>query len=102
MVGIRNYHRGVPLHEFACRGCGHRFEELIGSHVGVDPGDVRCPECGAADPERLISPPSPPQQRLTPNQRRRLEDKRGTDRGGAKERFRKQRAAERRAAGREG
>jgi len=102
LVGARNYHQGVPVHEFACRECGHRFEELIGSHVGVEPGGVRCPECGADEPQRLISPPSPPQRRLTVNQRRRLEDKRGTDRGGAMERFRKQRAAERRGRGRGG
>ena len=35
---------------------------------------------------------------VTPNQRRRLEDKRGIDRGGAKERFKQQRAVERSAA----
>jgi hypothetical protein len=35
---------------------------------------------------------------MTPAQKRRLEDKRGTDRGGAKDRFRQQRAAERATA----
>ena len=99
LVGCRNYHRVVPVHEFACRECGHRFEELTGSHVGREQGAVLCPECGAKDPERLISSPSPAQRGLTPNQRRRLEDKRGTNRGGAMERFRKQRAAERRTGG---
>ena len=42
------------------------------------------------------------QHQLTPNQKRRLEDKRGIDRGGAKERFKQQRAAERSAARRRG
>jgi putative FmdB family regulatory protein len=85
----------VPLYEFACRSCGHRFEELVGSHVGVEEAGVRCPECGSAAPERLISSVAPPGHLLTASQKRRLEDERGTDRGGARERFGKQRAAER-------
>jgi putative FmdB family regulatory protein len=85
----------VPLYEFSCRSCGHRFEELVGSHVGVEEAGVRCPDCGAADPERLVSSVAAPAQGLTPGQKRRLEDQRGIDRGGARERFGKQRAAER-------
>jgi putative FmdB family regulatory protein len=89
----------VPIYEFACQSCGHRFEELVGSHVGVDADDVPCPECGSAKVDRLLSTSyAPLQHQMTPNQRRRLENKRGTDRGGAKERFAKQRAAEKRAA----
>jgi putative FmdB family regulatory protein len=91
----------VPIYEFACRSCDHRFEELVGSHVGVNAEDVVCPECGSADVERLISTSyAPLQHQMTPNQRRRAEERRGTDRGGAKERFKQQRAAERRAAAR--
>jgi putative FmdB family regulatory protein len=93
----------VALYEFACRSCGHRFEELVGSHVGLDESAVRCPECGAEDPERLLSTSyAPLQHTLTANQKRRSEDKRGTDRGGAMERFRKQRAAEKANAKRRG
>ena len=89
----------VPVYEFECRSCGHRFEELVGSHVGVDAEDVRCPECGETDLERLVSSSyAPIQRQLSPGQKRRLEDKRGIDRGGAKERFKRQRAAERRGA----
>jgi putative FmdB family regulatory protein len=89
----------VPIYEFECRSCGHRFEELVGSHVGLETGDVRCPECGSDRPERLLSSDyAPIHRRLTPNQRRRLEEKRGTNSDGAMERFRKQRAAERRAS----
>ena len=89
----------VPIYEFECRSCGHHFEELVGSHVGVETEDVRCPECGQAEVERLISSSyAPIHRQLTPGQKRRLEDKRGIDRGGAKERFKRQRAAERRAA----
>jgi putative FmdB family regulatory protein len=86
----------VPIYEFECRECGHRFEELVGSHVGLETADVRCPECGTAEAERQLSNSyAPIRHRMTPNQRRRLEDKRGTNRDGAKERFRRQRAAER-------
>jgi putative FmdB family regulatory protein len=89
----------VPIYEFACKACGHRFEELVGSHVGLDADDVRCPECGSAEVERQTSTSyAPIHRQMTPSQRRRLEQKRGTDRGGAKERFKRQRAQERSAA----
>jgi putative FmdB family regulatory protein len=91
----------VPIYEFACQSCGHRFEELVGSHVGLEAADVVCPECDSAKVERLLATSySPLHRQMTPNQRRRAEDKRGTDRGGAKERFKQQRAAEKRAAAR--
>jgi putative FmdB family regulatory protein len=87
----------VPIYEFACESCGHRFEELVGSHVGLEAADVACPECGSAKVERELSTSyAPLQHQMTANQRRRLEDKRGIDRGGAKERFKQQRAAEKR------
>jgi hypothetical protein len=57
---------------------------------------VTCPECESEKVERQVSSSYAPLHRqLTPNQKRRLEDKRGTDRGGARERFAQQRAAER-------
>ena len=88
----------MPLYEFKCRECEHRFEELVGSHVGLDQGDVACPECGAADPERLMSRDyAPISRQLTSNQKRRMEEKRGTDRGGALDRFKNQRASEKRS-----
>ena len=97
----RNYHRSVPIYEFSCESCGHHFEELTGSHVGKDETDVKCPECGSERVKRLISSSyAPIHRQMTAGERQRLEAKRGTDRGGAKERFRKQRAAERRAAAR--
>jgi putative FmdB family regulatory protein len=87
----------VPIYEFTCQSCGHRFEELVGSHVGLEAGDVACPDCSSAEVERQVSTSyAPLQHQMTPNQRRRLEDKRGTNRDGAKERFKQQRAAERR------
>jgi putative FmdB family regulatory protein len=90
----------VPLYEFACRSCGHRFEELVATHVGTAEAAVRCPECGGGEPQRLVSSSfAATHRQMTPNQRRRSEDKRGTGRGGAMERFRKQRAAEKRRSG---
>jgi putative FmdB family regulatory protein len=89
----------VPIYEFECRSCGHRFEELVGSHVGLKTAEVRCPECGSQELARLTSGSyAAISRQMTPNERRRLEEKRGIDRGGAKERFKRRRAAERRAA----
>jgi putative FmdB family regulatory protein len=89
----------VPIYEFSCQSCGHGFEELVGTHVGLKTADVSCPKCGSSEVERQLSTSYAPLQRqLTENQRRRLEDQRGTNRDGAKERFKQQRAAERRAA----
>ena len=89
----------VPIYEFECRSCGHRFEELVGSHVGVDVDEVRCPECGKPEVERLVSTSyAPIHRQMTAGEKRRSEDKRGIDRGGAKERFKQQRTAEKRAA----
>lgn len=40
----------MPLYEFKCRVCGHRFEELVRL------GEVsECPKCRDAAPERLFS-----------------------------------------------
>lgn len=87
----------MPMYEFACGSCGERFEELVGPHVGKTIGQVGCPECGAADVKRLMpSSYAPTHRQLTANQKRRSEAARGTDRGGAKQRFKQQRAAERR------
>jgi putative FmdB family regulatory protein len=87
----------VPIYDFECRSCGCRFEELVGSHVGRESDDVRCPECGSEVERLLSSGYASIHRQMTPNQKRSLEDKRGIDRGGAKERFKRQRAAEKRA-----
>ena len=41
----------MPLYDFACRACGHRFEARSSPDDGV-----ACPECGAPGTERLLSP----------------------------------------------
>jgi putative FmdB family regulatory protein len=40
----------MPLYDFKCRACGHRFEELV--RVGEV---AECPKCHDAAPERLFS-----------------------------------------------
>jgi putative FmdB family regulatory protein len=85
----------VPIYEFSCRHCGHRFEELAGSEADTGADGLRCPECSSGEPERLPSSFAAINRRMTPAQKRRLEDKRGIDRGGARERFKRQRAGER-------
>ena len=91
----------MPLYEFKCRSCHHRFEELVGHHA-ADADKVKCPECGAEKPQRLISSYNPIERQLTAKQKRSMEDKRGTNRGGAKQRFAQQRANERRMGRRGG
>jgi putative FmdB family regulatory protein len=45
----------MPIYEFACEGCGSRFEEL------VEAGSTAiCPACGSAATHRLYSQLSPP------------------------------------------
>jgi putative FmdB family regulatory protein len=40
----------MPLHDFRCDSCQHRFEELV--KVGETPA---CPACGAVNTQRLDS-----------------------------------------------
>jgi putative FmdB family regulatory protein len=44
----------VPLYEYQCRKCGHRFERI---QKFSDPEVKKCPECGGAV-ERLLSAPA--------------------------------------------
>lgn len=41
----------MPLYDFRCRACGARFEERTGAEELAP-----CPDCGADDTERLLSP----------------------------------------------
>ena len=42
----------MPIYEYRCRKCGHKFEHLARSFTEKPPA---CPECHTADCERLIS-----------------------------------------------
>lgn len=41
----------MPLYEFQCRHCTHRFEELVRS----SDGPPSCPTCRSQDLEKLLS-----------------------------------------------
>ena len=44
----------MPIYEYRCQECEHRFEKLILS-IDREPKDLACPACGSADAQRLIS-----------------------------------------------
>jgi len=43
----------MPLYEYSCGSCGHRFE-VLQSFDSTNDG-VDCPSCGAEDVQRLLS-----------------------------------------------
>ncbi len=45
----------MPLYEFQCPKCGHRFERI---QKYSDPDPKKCPECGAGKIERLLHAPA--------------------------------------------
>jgi putative FmdB family regulatory protein len=40
----------MPIHEFACKSCGHRFEELLFGNE-----KTACPKCQSAQLDKLMS-----------------------------------------------
>jgi putative FmdB family regulatory protein len=72
----------MPIYEVECHECGERFDELAAAGTG----SARCPSCGAADAERRFSTFGL-SHGMTPAQQRRMEDRRGIDRDGARQRF---------------
>lgn len=49
----------MPIHEYCCCQCEHRFEALVRS--ADDARVLACPECGGMDHERLFSVFAAPQ-----------------------------------------
>ena len=43
----------MPIYEFECSKCQHRFDELVS--VSVDLHDIVCPQCGTNSPRKLMS-----------------------------------------------
>jgi putative FmdB family regulatory protein len=43
----------LPIYEFACRSCEHRFEELV--KVNDSSPALACPSCGSHDTARIMS-----------------------------------------------
>jgi putative FmdB family regulatory protein len=41
----------MPIYEYACRSCEHRFEELVSSHGTL----VACPQCTSGEVSKLLS-----------------------------------------------
>lgn len=72
----------MPIYEFECGECGERFEQLVPAGTEAAP----CPSCGAEGAKRRLSSFALSRQ-PTAAQRRRMEDKRGTNRDGARQRF---------------
>ena len=85
----------MPIYEFECGECGNRFERLVDAGTR----SATCPSCDVAGAERRFSSFGVATRQLTPRQRRRLEDKRGTDRDGARQRFKQGRSDARKASG---
>ena len=50
-----NYKLLVPLYEYQCPKCGHRFERI---QKFSDPDPKKCPKCGAGKIERLLNAPA--------------------------------------------
>jgi putative FmdB family regulatory protein len=86
----------MPIYEFVCGECASRFDELLA--VGTD--HTTCPACGADGAVRRFSAPAPPRAlTMSSGQARRAESGRGVERGGALQRFKQRRAAEKRTGG---
>jgi len=43
----------MPIYEYKCRKCDHKFEAL--QKVGEDGKELKCSECGADNPTRVFS-----------------------------------------------
>jgi len=39
----------MPIYEYKCQKCGHRFEELI-----FEEREIKCPKCNSKEIEKLI------------------------------------------------
>jgi len=44
----------MPIFEFACGGCGRRFEEIM-TFAQMEVGEAACPDCGGKQVERAMS-----------------------------------------------
>lgn len=85
----------MPNYDFECGACGERFE----SFEPVDTEVITCTRCGAEEAQRRISSFGLISRQSTPNQRRRMEDARGTNRDGARQRFKQTLAKNRKKPG---
>ncbi|NPV79467.1 MAG: zinc ribbon domain-containing protein [Firmicutes bacterium] len=42
----------MPVFEFICKSCGHKFEELV---LGRGEAAPKCPSCGSSDAKKQFS-----------------------------------------------
>ena len=45
----------MPLFEYRCAECGHKFSALVG--MTAEPDDSRCPRCKSLNTSKLVSRP---------------------------------------------
>ncbi len=43
----------MPIYEYECKKCAHKFDKF--QRFGDSTKDLKCPKCGAENPERVIS-----------------------------------------------
>ncbi|WP_041274426.1 FmdB family zinc ribbon protein [Desulforamulus reducens] len=43
----------MPIYEFRCQKCDHRFQKLCS--IGETGKNITCPACQSADPKRVMS-----------------------------------------------
>ncbi|MGB7062532.1 MAG: zinc ribbon domain-containing protein [Candidatus Zixiibacteriota bacterium] len=43
----------MPIYEYKCRKCGHRFDVL--QKMGEDGKELKCPKCGVDNPTKVFS-----------------------------------------------
>lgn len=43
----------MPIYEFRCKKCKHRFDKLCSLNFDIE--DIICPECETSSPERIMS-----------------------------------------------
>lgn len=43
----------MPLYEYLCKACSHRFEVL--QRIGADADGIACPACGVAEVAKQLS-----------------------------------------------
>ncbi len=47
----------MPIYEYECENCGHRFERLYMSPEDR-PTEIACPECDSSNVHQIFSPPT--------------------------------------------
>ncbi len=46
----------MPMYDYTCKNCGHKFEELVFSNSATDE-EISCPNCGEHRAKRQLSAP---------------------------------------------